>query len=453
MALSSDHISNVYDDIVINMIKNDENNIDSKMTREELVLQLKDGFATSKTEGEQKCFQLEGWISIDCKGAVTGQMSSKPIGDENQKMISRYLSTVSANLLCAASGFLRIGHQGSSRAQNKTVVPTQESSRAQNKTVKNKRFGDISLLGALSVGQQSLQLELVKATTDSRAEALRTVVATIMRQGQDGSPDEYMCQGKLMANCAEWTFSHLDYDGPRYYRSVFESVNKSKLPVSLAGLVSSYLIPGFKMPTKSIHISQPDFTPTDLPVCLKLSKGKSTHLTTGQVFWEMFGELHVGTDLTVCGFINHRKPVVRVDHYANGFTFRNEIKSTLSIIDTNAVSDTGTVPPDNLCYMLTVLPLGSSTYGATLGWVVETCDRAVAFALLQNLTEVRREEEIYQAMVQPGTDWRWDFEKVDYEQKASTSAQKIRECFLTLTQIPEDDNHDVLSKRVEIDGQ
>mmetsp|Transcript_9348 Transcript_9348/g.12941 ORF Transcript_9348/g.12941 Transcript_9348/m.12941 type:complete len:379 (-) Transcript_9348:217-1353(-) len=378
------------------MIKNDENNIDSKMTREELVLQLKDGFATSKTEGEQKCFQLEGWISIDCKGAVTGQMSSKPIGDENQKMISRYLSTVSGKF--------------TSSEQNSSLTPPKGQLQL---NVKNKRFGDISLLGALSVGQQSLQLELVKATTDSRAEALRTVVATIMRQGQDGSPDEYMCQGKLMANCAEWTFSHLDYDGPRYYRSVFESVNKSKLPVSLAGLVSSYLIPGFKMPTKSIHISQPDFTPTDLPVCLKLSKGKSTHLTTGQVFWEMFGELHVGTDLTVCGFVNHRKPVVRVDHYANGFTFRNEIKGYW-----------------NRTAGQFMLHANCSAFGEQHLWGnFRMGDRAVAFALLQNLTE--------------GTDWRWDFEKVDYEQKASTSAQKI----------PEDDNHDVLSKRVEIDGQ
>jgi len=293
------------------MIKNDENNIDSKMTREELVLQLKDGFATSKTEGEQKCFQLEGWISIDCKGAVTGQMSSKPIGDENQKMISRYLSTVSGKFTSSEQNSRTNTGKFTSSEQNSSLTPPKGQLQL---NVKNKRFGDISLLGALSVGQQSLQLELVKATTDSRAEALRTVVATIMRQGQDGSPDEYMCQGKLMANCAEWTFSHLDYDGPRYYRSVFESVNKSKLPVSLAGLVSSYLIPGFKMPTKSIHISQPDFTPTDLPVCLKLSKGKSTHLTTGQVFWEMFGELHVGTDLTVCGFVNHRKPVVMQTH-------------------------------------------------------------------------------------------------------------------------------------------
>mmetsp|Transcript_6098 Transcript_6098/g.8442 ORF Transcript_6098/g.8442 Transcript_6098/m.8442 type:complete len:371 (-) Transcript_6098:151-1263(-) len=361
----------------------DNNAIDSKTTRDNLVLQLKDGFATSKTE-EEKCFDLEGWISIDCKGAVTGQMSSR-----HRQKISRYLSIVTGHFTSSAQ------HSVAPKGQLEL-------------NVKNERFGDIRLRGALSVGQQSLQLELVKTTTSSRVEALRTVVAHIMRRGGDRSTDEYECQGKLIANCADWTFSHIEYDGPRYYRSVFKSVHQSELPVSLVGLVSSYLIPGFKMPTKSVHISQPDFTPADLPVCLKLSQGKSTHLTTGQVFWEMFGELHVGIDLTVNGFVNHSKPVMRVDHYANGITFRNVIKG---------------------CWNRTagqfMLHANCSAFGEQHLWGnFRMGDRTVAFALLQNLTE--------------GTDWQWDFDKVDYERKGPEA---------------HDNNHGALSKGEALSGQ
>mmetsp|Transcript_7724 Transcript_7724/g.10977 ORF Transcript_7724/g.10977 Transcript_7724/m.10977 type:complete len:201 (+) Transcript_7724:3-605(+) len=189
----------------------------------------------------------------------------------------------------------------------------------------------------------------------------------------------------MMSQCTLWRFSRVDFDGPRFYRSVFESVNESKLPGSLVSLVSSYLIPGFRMPSKLSTATLPDFTPADLPVTLKLSCGKSTHLPSGQIFWQMFGELRIKTDLSVEGFVNHRKPSVPAEDYLHQITFRNELKGYW-----------------NRTMGQLLIHANCAAFGEQhLVGNFHMGDLSAEFALLQNLTE--------------GTDWKWEFAKVAYD--------------------------------------
>eukprot|EP00467_Chlorarachnion_reptans_P023654 CAMPEP_0114532922 /NCGR_PEP_ID=MMETSP0109-20121206/26948_1 /TAXON_ID=29199 /ORGANISM="Chlorarachnion reptans, Strain CCCM449" /LENGTH=341 /DNA_ID=CAMNT_0001716067 /DNA_START=189 /DNA_END=1214 /DNA_ORIENTATION=- len=244
----------------------------------------------------------------------------------------------------------------------------------------NERFGKIELAGGFEIGQTALTLSVKSSYQDSRAKALQAILASIVgmpsnqtacnddkTSGGSASNGEY-CRGTMMSNVKSWEFQGVDYDGPRFYRRVFDSVMNSKLPVSLVGMVSSYLIPGFKMPTKLAHLVNLDFTPKDLPITIKLSQGISTHLTSGQIFWEMEGEFSIDADMVLEGYVNHRKPASQAGtsrHF--GLVFRNEIKGH---------------------WNRSHFHMG---------------DKKIRLSLLQNLTE--------------GSDWQWDFDKVEYIQE------------------------------------